>query len=222
MRGELKTYYRSLLRSFVPFFDVIIPKKILTFRKLAYIIVKIFIIHMREDMAREIVGQIFGVLGAIITFFMYQVNKKRLLLVIQTTACACICLSYFFLGATSGFALNIICIIRNLVFCIEKESRVFNGVLVAVFVVALGIFGAVSWQGWLSLLIIVALMTNTVFTRFAAPQALRKSILLTSGLILIYNIFVFSIGGILNESIAIVSSVVGIIRFWQEEKKEEN
>ena len=173
-------------------------------------------------MAREIIGQIFGILGALITFVSYQVDKKRLLLVLQTTACICICLNYFFLGATSGFALNIICIIRNLVFCIEKESVVFNVVLVALFLITLGVFGALSWQGWLSLLIIIALMSNTVFTRFAAPQTLRKSIVFTSGLILIYNIFVFSIGGILNESIAIVSSVVGIIRFWKAEKQEIN
>ncbi len=32
---------------FVPFFDIIVPKKILTFRRLAYIMLKIFIIRMR-------------------------------------------------------------------------------------------------------------------------------------------------------------------------------
>jgi hypothetical protein len=37
-------------------------------------------------------------------------------------------------------------------------------------------------------------------------------------MVLIYNIFVFSIGGITNEAVAIVSSIVGIIRFRKSKK----
>ena len=44
------------------------------------------------------------------------------------------------------------------------------------------------------------------------PQNIRKSILVTSPLVLIYNIFEFSIGGIANESLSIVSSLIGIVR----------
>jgi len=32
-------------------------------------------------------------------------------------------------------------------------------------------------------------------------------------MIIIYNVFVFSLGGIANETVAIVSSIIGIIRF---------
>ena len=70
-----------------------------------------------------------------------------------------------------------------------------------------------------SLLIIVALAANTVFLSFGNPQLLRKSILATSSLVLLYNIFVFSLGGIANEALAIGSSVVGIFRFRQETRK---
>ena len=68
----------------------------------------------------------------------------------------------------------------------------------------------------MSLLIIFALAANTIFMSFGNPQLLRKSILLTSTCVLIYNVFVFSIGGITNEGISIVSSVIGIIRFRKE------
>ena len=69
-----------------------------------------------------------------------------------------------------------------------------------------------------TLLIIFALAANTIFMSFGNPQLLRKSILLTSTCVLIYNVFVFSIGGIANEGISIISSVIGIIRF----RKEKN
>ena len=76
--------------------------------------------------------------------------------------------------------------------------------------VGVGIF---SWQGPLSLLILVALAANTVFLSFGKPQLLRYSILGTSSMVLAYNVAVFTLGGILNEGISIVSSIVGIFRF---------
>ena len=77
----------------------------------------------------------------------------------------------------------------------------------------IGALGVLSWQGPISLLIIIALAVNTVFLSFGNPQLLRYSILFTSTAILIYNVYVFTIGGIANEAVAIISSVVGIIRF---------
>jgi hypothetical protein len=77
------------------------------------------------------------------------------------------------------------------------------------------ILGAISWQGYVSLLIIVALALNTVFMSVGDPQLLRKSVVFTSSLVLIYNCFVFSLGGIANEGVSIVSSIIGIIRFYK-------
>ena len=78
--------------------------------------------------------------------------------------------------------------------------------------------GALSWQGPISLLMIIALAANTLFISFGDTQLLRKSILVTSTMVVIYNIYVFSIGGIANEVISIISSVIGIIRFRKSDK----
>jgi hypothetical protein len=40
-------------------------------------------------------------------------------------------------------------------------------------------------------------------------------------MILIYNIYVFTIGGMLNESIAIGSSLIGILRFRKGKEAQE-
>lgn len=168
--------------------------------------------------AQQLFGQILGILATVITGISYQMNTKRSLLLVQTAATACNCLAYLFLGAASGFALNIVCIIRNVVFYFQKDDgkrRLLPALLLAAVMVVLGIL---SWQGPVSLLIIVALAANTVFLSFGDPQLLRKSILGTSSLVLTYNIFVFSLGGIANEALAILSSVVGIIRFRKEAK----
>ena len=164
-------------------------------------------------MTQEIVGQIIGIVATAITAISYQVNTQKSLLFIQTLATAATCISYLLLGASSGFALNIVCIIRNLFFYFQKQGTKGIYASTSIFMASMATLGAFSWQGAISLLIIFALAINTFFLSLGKPQVLKYSILLTSGMILIYNVYVFTIGGILNESIAIISAVVGIIRF---------
>ena len=168
---------------------------------------------------QQIIGQALGILATVITGISYQMNTKRSLLLVQSAATACTCLAYFLLGAASGFALNMVCIIRNVVFYFQKGSGKYHMLSASLLAAVMVVLGALSWQGPVSLLIIVALAANTVFLSFGNPQLLRKSILATSSLVLLYNIFVFSLGGIANEALAIGSSVVGIFRFRQERQK---
>ena len=77
----------------------------------------------------------------------------------------------------------------------------------------MGIMGVISWQGPMSLLIIIALVVNTLFLYFPNVQSLRKSVIVTSSLIMIYNIYYCVWGGVFNELIAISSSVIGIYRY---------
>ena len=77
----------------------------------------------------------------------------------------------------------------------------------------MGVCGAFTFEGLYSLLSIFGLIINTFFVILGDVQWLRKSILLTSTMVLIYNIIVFSVGGIANETVALISAAVGIVRF---------
>ncbi|MBE6919098.1 MAG: YgjV family protein [Ruminococcaceae bacterium] len=167
---------------------------------------------------QQIIGQALGILATVITVISYQMNTKKSLLLVQTAATTCTCLAYLFLGAASGFALNVVCIIRNVVFYFQKDSGKAHTLTALALALAMVVLGILSWQGPVSVLIIVALAANTVFLSFGDPQLLRKSILGTSSLVLLYNIFVFSLGGIANEALSIVSSAAGILRFRREKK----
>ena len=106
---------------------------------------------------QQLLGQVLGILATGITALSYQMNTKRSLLLVQTAATACTCLAYLCLGAASGFALNVVCIIRNVVFYFQKNSgkgHMLPAVLLSAVMVVLGVL---SWQGPVSLLIIVAL-----------------------------------------------------------------
>ena len=161
----------------------------------------------------EPIGQILGLIATVITVVSYQANEKKKLSIIQSCATLATCLGYLFLGAWSGFALNIVCLVRNGAFYfIKKESLLYRVAAILLSVLMVGV-GMLSWQGPISLLIITALALNTLFMAFGTPQILRYSVLFTSSLVLIYNVYVFTVGGILNEGLSIVSSLIGIFRF---------
>ena len=164
-------------------------------------------------MLNIIIGQALSIIATIITFLSYQVNNKKQLLITQTVATSFTCIAYFFLGASSGMLLNIVCIVRNIAFYVHKDNKRANGISSYCLAAVMVLLGALSWESWYSLLIIVALAANTVILSYGNPQLLRKSILVTSSMILVYNCFVFSLGGIANEGLSIISSIIGIIRF---------
>ena len=145
-------------------------------------------------MPQLIIGQILGIVAPIVTFISYQVNSKNKLLLLQTAANVAICISYLLLGASSGFALNIVGTIRNMTFFfLDPKSRT-NRICAVILALAMGGAGLLSWEGPISLVLMVALMA-------------------TSSLILIYNLLMAhpTIGGIMNESIAIVASIIGVL-----------
>lgn len=169
-------------------------------------------------MVREIIGQIIGILATVMFVISFQTNSKKSLTIVQTTAVICICVSYLFLKAWSGLALNLVVVIRNITFYFQTPRTKKIYILAGVFSVMLIILGIFSWQGMASVLLMVALTANTIVFSLGDPQILRISILFTSPLALLYTIFVFSLGGIACEAFGIISSVVGIVRFKQTQK----
>lgn len=163
-----------------------------------------------------------GIAATLVVTLGYQANTKKGLLMIQTPGVVVLCVSYLLLGAISGFALNIACVLRNVCCIFIKEKSKGYYVMTGVLMCLLGALGFLSWEGYISLLLIVALIANTFFVALGKPQILRYSLIITSSMCLVYNILlpIPSIGGILLESITIVSAVVGIIRFWRNKKKQ--
>lgn len=75
------------------------------------------------------------------------------------------------------------------------------------------ISGIFTWQGPTSLLVTAAMILNTFSFSFTNPKLVRSTILVSSPLMLIYNILTGSIGGIINEICVEISSVVGLLRY---------
>ena len=159
------------------------------------------------------IGQGFSILAVIISFISYQMKTSRGILVTLSLATVMSCIAYAFLGGWTGLGLNIMCIIRNVCYYYKEKPVLSSKLIPVVLTVIMGILSVFLWEGYHSIFFVVGIMLNTLAMGYFGPQNLRKSILLTSSLILIYNLFIPSYGGVFNESVSIVSSIIGLIRY---------
>ena len=166
-----------------------------------------------SDQLCNIFGQIFSWIAVALTFLSYQMKTPKRLLIVQSASTAAIMISYLFLGAMSGMLLNAVCLARNGVYYFRRLrffSYRFWPFLLAAAMIALS---ALSWEGPITLLIMIPLVSNTLCLSLGNNQALRFSILFTSTMIILYNIYFRVSGGVINEAVAIVSSAIGLIRY---------
>ena len=120
----------------------------------------------------EIIGQALGFAAALLMFLSYQTKEAKKLLMVQNAGVCCIIVHYLLIGATSGFLLNVACLIRNFVFYNTQRVKLFSHPLCPYALsFMVGCAGALSWQGPVSLLIIIALMVNTVFESKPYPSS---------------------------------------------------
>ena len=171
------------------------------------------------EQAIYIIGQILGIVAIALGFASYQTKTQKQLLILQFATCAVFCLHYLMIGAVTAMAMNSIGVVRNAIYYFREKKKSSSLVFPIIFAVIMGIVGIVTWEAWYSVFVFAGLVINTLCLAFKDPQNVRRSILVTSPLVLIYDVFVLSIGGIVYESVAIISSVVGIVRFAKKNKK---
>ena len=164
-------------------------------------------------------GHIIGFIAVALFFYSYQRSKKEKILAIQTVATALSCIQYLLIGAYSGFALNIICIIRNFVYSYRDKKNLrdlWSPLILALIMAGVSFF---SWEGLHSLMITAGLVINTISLGVFGAKNIKRSIIVSSSLILTYNIFAGSYSGILSESLSIISAIIGVVRHKIKEKE---
>ncbi len=164
----------------------------------------------------QILGQVFSFVAVLFAAISYQMKTHRQVLAMHTMVVVSIAVSYAMLGAWPGAVLNIVSILRNLVFYFDKTFRWKCWPWVMTGVMALA--GVLTWNGPWSLLVIAGLVINSFFLSDPNPQHLRISLLLTCPLVLVYDVVVMSLGGVLLEGMSMVSAAIGLVRF----RKQKN
>ena len=167
-----------------------------------------------------VIGQGFGILAIVLGFVSYQLHTKRQLLVMQTIVAIVFCVHYYLLSAYSAMAMNIVNIFRNAAYDYRTNKGITSRTIPIAFVIIQAAMCILTWDAWYSVFVLLGICINTYCMSLSNSQLVRKSITVTSPLVLTYDVFAYSIGGAIYESVAIVSSVIGIIR--NRNRSEEN
>ncbi len=165
----------------------------------------------------QIIAQILGFITILLGFLAYQVKTDKQLLVVNLLDCGVFAVHYFLLGAIPAAVLNTVGVARSFVYYHKDKSfykpKLFP-VLFALVMLVLGIWSADSIY---SVLVIAGLVINTLCLSFKSTQKVRISVLFTCPMVLIYDILVSSWGGAIYEAIAIVSAIIGLFRYRNQE-----
>lgn len=169
--------------------------------------------------AFDVLIEAIGILGIIASIISFQCKRHSRLLLFRSANESLFALQYGLLGAYTGMAMNVIGVVRNIVFTElvkRKKSTVPARIAFgAVFVV----FVAVTWAGFKSLLSGTAKVISTFAygsTNFALTRVL---IFITSTSWFVYNLLVKSYAGCACELLTIGSIIVSLIRYKSDKKK---
>ena len=167
---------------------------------------------LTEHGAAWLVGQGFGIIAIIFGFITYQVRTQRQILLMQSAVAVFFGVHYLLIGAYSGMAMNFANIARNFFYDRRTQKGSKSQLIPIIFVLVQCVMCVLTWEAWYSVFVLLGIGINTYCMSFSNPQNVRKSILVTSPLVLTYDIFARSIGGSIYESVALVSAFIGILR----------
>ena len=160
-----------------------------------------------------LIGQALGVVAVILGFINYQVKTREQVLYVHIATTICFGLHYMLIGAYAGMAMNFVGAIRNVVYYFACRNGKSGRPWAITFSVIIGAIGVLSWEAWYSVFVVLGLIINSYAMSFSNPQNVRKSILVSSPLVLTYDAFALSFGGMVYEVVVIVSSIIGLARY---------
>lgn len=162
----------------------------------------------------NMIGQGVGILAMIASVMSFQMRTHKSIMIVQIITAILFSVHFGLLGGETACVLNAVAVVRNVIFLHQNDNRfcAWRGWTV-IFCGVMALFGALSWEGRISIIFIVSMIFNTVSLSMSDPQSVRRVILISSPLSLVYNILTGSIGGIINEILAECSAIVGLIRY---------
>lgn len=175
-----------------------------------------------------ILSQVFIIISYICLVFTYQTKNRKSILVYSFVSLIMTGLSYVFLSAYSGLAMVGVAIIRNIIFLIDEKKNgksdknstkdyIILGVLYLISIV----FAILTYNGILSMMSVLATMLYTFSVWQKNTKVYKLLGMPIETILIIYNIYIFSIFGIILESILAISTVVGYLREINEKKREK-
>lgn len=160
-----------------------------------------------------VVAQVCGVGAMCSLFYTYQQKDRKHILIGKLFADAFWGFHYLLLGAYAGMIPNFVAISRELTYMQRGKKKWASGIWVPLFFILLNFsLGISTFQVWYNVLPIVGTACVAVALWLKNPRTTKLIILAVASMYLVYNIFVGSYIGIVNEIIGIFSLILYFVR----------
>ena len=183
-------------------------------------------------MNTEMIAQILGLCGMVLNILSYQSKSKNGILIMQLVGSVFFSVSFFMLNAPVGAMMNAVAIIRAIVYAngeklhSEKPAWLYGFITVYICIYAMSFFvfktEPVFRNFAVELLPVLAMSVATSSYMVGNAKVVRLFSFISSPLWLTYNIFNLSIGGIVTESVALISITVGLLRYDLKKRGAKN
>ena len=157
------------------------------------------------------VAQLFGIIALIVLMISFQNNKKETLLKYQIFSSLLFALQYLFLNAISGCLMNIMTMVRNIIYK-KFNDRIPIKYLILV-IICMIILSAFSYNGLISLLPTLAVILYSIALWQKNLTITRIIEIISCSLFIIYNIKVLAISGLVSTFIEMFSAIIAIYKF---------
>jgi hypothetical protein len=162
----------------------------------------------------ELVAQLVGFGGLTLAIIAFQINNRKKLILLHMAAATIFTLHFFMLGAFTGASLNAINIARNYIFAKKYDYKWARSPWVlATFITLFVIAGALTWDGWYSVLPVIGMVAGSVAFWMKNTTTIRFLALIAPPCWFAYNFIVGSIPGMIAEILIFSSIVAAIIRY---------
>ena len=158
-----------------------------------------------------VLAQVLGIIALGTLAISFQKNDKKVLLKYQVFASMFFALQYLCLNAITGFLMNIITIIRNLIF--RKYNEKVPKIYLILLIIAILVIISISYNGPISLLPAISVILYSVAVWQNNMKVTRFLEVISSILFIIYNMNVLAISGIVSSIIELLSTLIAIYRF---------
>lgn len=167
-----------------------------------------------------IIAQIIGVIGMTFGFLSYQNNKHKNIMLTKTVSEGTFALHYLLLKSYTGMAMDVISIIRNLLFArlVEKKKNTLPYIIL--FSCVMLVAGYFTWIGWISIFAVTGKILTTIAYGLKDAKSVRLVTIPSCISWLIYNVYCVSIAGICTEVFGLTSIFVAMIRFDRKKAKD--
>lgn len=170
----------------------------------------------------EIIAQAIGIVAMVFNILSYQGKKQKTVITLQLFGGLLFAVNFWMIGAKVGGILNVIAVIRALVFLFKdklKADSVFWLIgfilsYIVVYILTFTTFGTelTPWTLIRELLPVIGMTALSVGFRLKDAANIRKCGLVSSPAWLLYNIAVGSWGAIICETLTLISIFVGMFR----------